>query len=340
MFGFEMTEADRRVYEEELAPFLPEHMIDVHAHLWKKEHDHHQEAKGCVTWTQLVAEECTMEDLQQTYRDLFPNQCVKPVLMGYPVVDLAGTNAYAQACAAKAGLPVLYCTHSSQSAEEVERAVKEGGYCGLKPYLSNAPAYIPGSEVRIFDFLPPEHLELANRYGWIVMLHISRPGRLRDPLNIAQLMQIEERWPNVKLIVAHVGRAYSKEDLGDAFQTLKHTQHMMFDFTANTLDLAMEQCIEAVGTGRLMFGSDLPITKMRMYRITENGIYYNVVPRGLYGDVSSDPHMRETDEPGLTNFLYEELRAFRRCAQKLALNKKEVADILCGNAAKLFGIRF
>ena len=340
MFGFEKNEVDRRVYEEELAPFLPEHVVDAHAHLWTKEQDHHHKAKGCVTWTQLVAEECMLEDLQQTYRDLFPNQCVKPVVMGYPMVDLAETNAYAQSCAAKAGLPVLYCTHSSQPAEEVEREVLAGGFCGLKPYQCNAPSYIPDSEVRIFDFLPPEHLELANRHSWTVMLHISRPGRLRDPLNIAQLMQIEERWPNIKLIVAHVGRAYSREDLGDAFQTLRQTKNMMFDFTANTLDLAMEQCIEAVGPGRVMFGSDLPITKMRMYRVTENGFYYNVVPRGLYGDVSTDPHMRETDEPGLTNFLYEELRAFRRCAHKLALSKKEVADILCGNAVSLFGIHF
>lgn len=340
MFGVQTTEYDRRVYEEELAPFLPERMVDVHTHIWKKEFDHHVRAKGCVTWTQLVASECTLEDLQRTFEDLFPGKCVKPVLMGYPMVDLESTNAYARESAKRTGLPALYCTHCSMSAEAVETAVTEGGFIGLKPYLSNAPDYIPGDEVRIYDFLTPEHLELANRHGWVVMLHISRPRRLRDPLNLAQLMEIEERYPNVKLIVAHVGRAYSKEDLGDAFQTLRRTKNMRFDFAANTLDLAMEQCIEAVGAKRVLFGSDLPIAKMRMYRTTENGFYYNNVPRGLYGDVSTDPHMRETDESEITNFLYEELRAFRRCALRLSLTREEIEDILCNNAAQLCGIRF
>lgn len=128
------------------------------------------------------------------------------------------------------------------------------------------------------------------------------------------------------------------EDLGDAFETLKKTKNMMFDFTANTLDRAMIACIEAVGPKRLLFGSDLPIVKMRMYRTTENGVYYNHVPRGLYGDVSGDPHMKETDEKNLTNFLYEELLAFQRAAQTLRLSAEEVRDILCGNAERLFGI--
>jgi len=78
-----------------------------------------------------------------------------------------------------------------------------------------------------------------------------------------------------------------------------------------------------------------------MYRITdEKGIYYNVVPRGLYGDVSTDIHMRETDEKNITNFMYEEIRAFKRTAETLGLSKADVEDIFCNNACKLFGIKF
>ena len=69
-------------------------------------------------------------------------------------------------------------------AEFLEKEVTEGGFAGLKPYLNRSPSYIPGNEVRIFDFLTHEHLRLADRHGWIVMLHIPRPGRLRDPLNL------------------------------------------------------------------------------------------------------------------------------------------------------------
>lgn len=338
MFGYQMSEYDKTVYEERLRDFLPERMADCHTHIWKKEFGGETPAKGCVSWTRMVAKDCTAEDLLQTYRDLFPGKQVTPVLLGQPEADLNKTNRYTRECAEKYRLPALYCTDYAMSAEFLEREVTEGGFAGLKPYLNNSPAYIPGNEVRIFDFLTPEHLRLADRHGWIVMLHIPRPARLRDPLNLAQMMEIEEKYPHAKIIIAHIGRAYAPEDLGDAFETLKKTKNMMFDFTANTLDRAMIACIEAVGPKRLLFGSDLPIVKMRMYRTTENGVYYNHVPRGLYGDVSGDPHMKETDEKNLTNFLYEELLAFQRTAQTLRLSAEEVRDILCGNAERLFGI--
>ena len=177
-----------------------------------------------------------------------------------------------------------------------------------------------------------------NELNGVVMLHISRDGRLNDPVNIAQLMEIDQRYPNAKVIVAHIGRAYTPESLGNAFDTLRNSQNLYFDFTATTYDPAMTACINAVGTKRFMFGSDMPITKMRMYRVTENGTYINVVPRGLYGDVSLDPHMRESDEENITTFMYEELLAFKRSAQKLGLSREDVEDILCNNAIRLFNM--
>lgn len=339
MFGYEMSDYDKKVYAEQLEDFLPDKIVDAHTHIWKKEFDGQDHLKGCVTWTQLVADECKIDDLLQTYRDMFPGKTVTPVLMGQPMSCLSQTNEYTLECAKKYKLPALYCTDYSMTAEQLEKDVIGGGFMGLKPYQNNSAPYIPDKEIRIYDFLTPEHLEVANKHGWIVMLHISRPGRLRDPLNIAQLMEIEEKYPNVKLIVAHIGRAYSKEDLGNAFDILKNTKNMMFDFTANTLDLAMVECLKAVGSKRLMFGSDLPIVKMRMFRTTENGFYYNNVPRGLYGDVSTDPHMRESDKPDITSFMYEELLAFKRCAEELKLTKDEIADIMGRNAAALFGMK-
>jgi hypothetical protein len=131
------------------------------------------------------------------------------------------------------------------------------------------------------------------------------------------------------------------EHMGDALEVLgKETKNLTVDFSANVSDEALRRCIEAFGIERVMFGTDLPVSKMKMYRISENGNYINVIPRGLYGDVSNDPHMRETDEKNITNFTYEIVRSFKRVAKDLTLTKKDVEDIMCNNAANLYGIKF
>ncbi len=342
MFGVNVTDYDRKVYEEELADFLPDHILDAHVHIYKEEMQRvrPENRKGCVNWPHMVAPDLTIEDMEQSFLQMFPGKTVKAVIMGMPTCKLDEVNPYVLSCAKDKKLPALYCTNWDTPPEEI-RAAMASGFCGIKPYLNNSPSYIPAGEVRIFDFLPHAHLQVMNELGGVIMLHIPRALRLRDPVNLAQMMEIEEKYPGAKVIIAHIGRAYVPSDIGDAFSVLKNTKNMLFDFTANTLTLAMVKCIEAVGTKRLMFGSDMPITKMRMYRICKDDHYVNVVPRGAYGDVSGDPNMQETDDTEhMTTFMYEELRAFKRCAEELHLTRTDVEDILCGNAARLFHVDF
>ena len=152
------------------------------------------------------------------------------------------------------------------------------------------------------------------------------------------MLEIERDYPALKLIVAHVGRAYCDGDVGNAFEVLADTERMCFDISANTNVHVFEQLLRCVGPQRVLFGSDLPITRMRMRRIEQNDRYVNLVPRGLYGDVSSDPNMAEVDAPEagqLTFFLYEELDAFRRAAESVGLSSDDVQDVFHDNARRL-----
>lgn len=330
-----LTDYDRKVYEKELLNFLPTEFIDCHTHIWKSDFPRQGDSNGGSTWISKVADSLTAEDLLESYRVLFPKNKVTPLVFGACTRHIPTCNEYVRAKAEEFGFPTLFRTSYDMDPHQLEEEVRKGHFLGIKPYLSNCPPYIPSTEIRIFDFLPREHLEVADRNGWIVMLHIPRSKRLRDPINLAQIMEIEEKYKNLKLIVAHIGRAYAKEDIGDAFDLLKNTKNLVFDFTANVCDDAIRACIEAVGTRRLMFGSDLPIAFMRMYRIVENGVYYNVIPRGLYGDVSGEPHMRETDETDVTLMIYEQILALKRCAAELKLTEGQVEDIMFRNAKRL-----
>lgn len=339
MFNLTIADYDRQVYEKELKDFLPEEIIDMHIHPYKSEFEPFGKGGGVSGWAMRVANEMTIEQMFECFQKLFPGNKVTPVACGDAFKNIKQSNDYLIEAGKTHNFPVLYRTSYDMDAEELEMEVNKGGFAGLKPYLSNYPDYIPTKEIRIFDFLPHEHLRVANKNGWPVLLHIPRDGRLKDSLNLGQLMEIEEKYPDVKLIVAHIGRAYSKEDIGDAFDFLKNTKNMYFDFAANVSDDAIRACIEAVGTKRIMFGADLPIAVMRMYRITENGFYYNIVPRGLYGDLSGEVHMRETDEPNITFMIYEQMRAMKRVAQELKLKDNEIEDIFANNAKRLFGMK-
>ena len=82
--------------------------------------------------------------------------------------------------------------------EFLEEEVIKGGFYGLKPYLNNCRAGVDGVDADIFDFLPEKHLKVADKYGWKVVLHVSKPDRLKNPTNIKQLMEIEQKYPELQ----------------------------------------------------------------------------------------------------------------------------------------------
>ena len=170
------------------------------------------------------------------------------------------------------------------------------------------------------------------------MLHIPRDGRLKDPVNLHQILEIRREFPKVRLIVAHIGRAYTKEDVGNAFDLLTQEPETMYDFCANSCEYAITECIKRCGPKHVMFGTDMPILRMRARRIEEGDNYVNLVPPGLYPDPYGDPHLREVSEEegkSITFFAYEELLAFKRACQTLGCTKQDVEDMMYNNAMNL-----
>lgn len=342
-----VNEFDREFYERKLKDFLPDTFIDCHTHLWTKEHylPIKDEWQRSCAWPGMVASTNSIEDLNETNELLYPGKKVISVLYGQPsvIIDLKANNEYVAQAAEKFGFPALYISNPSESCESIEEAFeKHPCFKGLKVYLQFAPTYIPNDEIRIYDFLPHEHLKLADKHGWVVQLHIARPKRLADPVNYIQLLEIEQKYPNLQLIIAHLGRAYANEDLGDALEYLKPMEKTVWDFTANTNQYVMERVLELHGVDRFMYGTDFPIFRMKARRVVENGFYINEIPAGSLGDVSYDPHMREIhgeDAKKITFFIYEEIDSCRRACENLGLGKSDVEKIFYKNAARIFDIK-
>ena len=343
---FDVTAVDRETWDREFADFLPDRIIDVHTHVWLDRHKRHAagEHARTVSWPALVAKDCSIEDLEKSFALMFPGRRAKALIFSSVSRsdDVEAMNAYIAESGRTRGHPTLMYAFPEWPAKDLERKLRAGRFLGVKVYLNLTPEYLPRQEIRVFDFLPPHQLDVLDHGRRVVMLHIPRDGRLRDPVNLEQMLELERIWPRVRLIIAHVGRAYCDEDVGDAFQRLGATKNMVFDFAANTNAQVFEQAIRTFGPERCLFGSDLPITWMRMRRICEGGRYINLVPRGKYGDVSRDPNMREVDgaeAARLTTFMYEELLSIKRACTRAGVDKRGVEAIFRTNAERVLGWR-
>lgn len=335
---FEVTSYDKKIWEEELKDFLPDKILDIHTHVYKSEFMDPPAPNAVRHWTSAVASENPIEHLQETYQLLFPGKDVKALMFVLGRTGIDKNNDYVSKASKKTGWPALYYSEPSMSADELEQKIREGGFLGVKSYLNRAPSYIPTNEIRIFDFFPKHQLKRLNEMGAICMCHIPRNGRLKDQVNIQQILEIRREFPKLRFIVAHIGRAYTKEDIADSFDYLTQEPETMYDFSANCCEYAITEAIKRCGTKHIMFGTDMPILRMRTHRIEENGTYVNLVPPGLYYDPSGDPHLREVSEEDaktITFFAYEELLAFKRSCEELGLTRQDVEDMMYNNAMNL-----
>jgi predicted TIM-barrel fold metal-dependent hydrolase len=341
---FEVKPVDTEYYQTHIRDFVPDRMVDMHTHVWKAELRKRKPSTGTrrtVSWPSLVARENPIEDLLTTYELMFPGKHVTPLIFasaGKRSDDFAACNNYISASAHSHGVPALIFARPDWDASAFEERITTGRFVGAKVYLSLADERIPKNDITIFDFLPHHQLEVLDRHGWIAMLHIPRDGRLKDPVNLEQMMEIEKRYRNLNLIIAHVGRAYCDADVGNAFEVLAETDRMLFDISANTNANVFGRLLDCVGPGRILFGSDLPILRMRMRRIDAGDHYVNLVPKGLYGDVSGDKNMDEVDgdeAEKLSFFMYEEIAAFRRAAESRKLRPDDVENVFYNNAVRV-----
>lgn len=334
---FTQNKYDKK-YFESMQDYLPDTIFDAHVHLWKKEHILNSE-EGCVAgWVAnfIGGHIMNAEQYKETCAALFPGKKMQSMAFGWVEanIDLESNNAYIGSLAPDInGLAVV---RPDWSAEYTIDQVEKNGLFGLKPYPDFAAIFKPANEVRVTDMLTKDQLAAANEKGWTVVIHLPRAGRLADKCNIEDLLMIDREYPNIKVVVAHIGRAYAMQNIGDAFDALKDTKHLVFDFAAHTNADVFKETIKVFGTDRIHYGSDMPISGMRLKRTyDENGTYINIVPRGSCGDVTGDPHMLESDAEDISYFCYEAIAAMIAAAKEMGLKDSRMEDIFFNNAKKL-----
>lgn len=335
MATWELNDADRELIAREVEPFLPDRVFDAHAHLFRAEHY----APGTRPAHQEGNPERIGLDEYVRYIDwLHPGgRTVGGLFFGLAFTgDREGNNAFVAAETAKGrerGLAALgqMIVAPGDDPEWVREQVRWGGFVGLKCYHTLAQVDGPTWHAPIEAYLPEAHAQVAGELGLSITLHMVRDRALADPLNQATIRRYCERYPNMRLILAHAARGFNPWHTIEGIDSLRGLENVWFDTSAVTEAGAFEAIVETFGHARLLYGSDFYISHMRGRCVAIGDSFH-----WFYAEDMNLEEKHAALRPVLVGL--ESLRSLRLAARRLKLSDRQIEDIFYGNAAQLFAL--
>jgi uncharacterized protein len=322
-------ERNLKIYREELDAFLPDAILDFHVHVFNAETIRNGESFSC---SGHPIHSYALDELAADLGDLYPGRKTLSVCFGFPevVYDRAENNRYlAESCDRKRFFPLRLFDPTGDTADSLRSELSGKQFLGLKPY----PDYVRKAninDVEIHEMLPSWAMEIVNDLGMIVMLHIPRSARLADPLNQRQIVELAQLYPKAKIVLAHIGRAYFLKNVIGNLDALKPYSNLYFDLAMVNHWEVMEYLFREIPAHRILYGTDVPlaIAPGKSVEINDQYTYVTPVPWPLS---ISDDHQKIR----FTSFLYEELRAVKKAAQRLNLGREFMEGLFCQNGMRL-----
>ncbi|OPZ09078.1 MAG: Amidohydrolase [candidate division BRC1 bacterium ADurb.BinA292] len=320
---YSRREADQLYFEQHFEDWLPRRLFDLHAHLVPPGTLRAPSPERLARyWMLRLPLQQTVQEFFEDYAALLPGRQVHALAFGMPVQesDIARQNAMLlEGSRQHERLNVLFLTRPEDEEERLEQALADG-FLGFKPYPDFVVGDHPGEEA-IAEFLTPAMCRVAQRHRALVMLHISRPGRFGDARNVDDLLQLAADYPAMRLIIAHLGRAYNPIYLERALERLDGRHPWWYDFSAVVHPGTHRLALQSIPHERICFGFDNPIMLARGYYEFPTESTYRVRMHGIDLD--------EADYPPLA---YQILKGFKEAAESVRLDRASLERILFQNA--------
>jgi len=333
-FTVPMREIDHEIWQRELDGFVPQKIHDAHVHLFRTEFDAAANAEDSAM-SRGVAErgfaDTTMAFWQEWNTALFPGREVHGSCMGFPfpMVDMDVMNQFVADEAHKdAGSVPFMLVRPGMDPRAMGDFIEKNGIVGLKPYRFYSSTGDP-VECGITDFLPEELIEVANEYGLIVILHMSKSRAAADPQNLADLTRFNRQYPRVKWQLAHCARCFIPSFLEESIDQLTELENIWYDTSAVCESDVFDVLFSRGARERIQFGTDnLPAGVDRGKYIAFGYAWATLTETNHRFNLS---HCN----PNPTWVIYEELRALRRIAIRYNFTQTDIEDLFYNNAARL-----
>ena len=330
----DFLELDLRTYELEFKNFLPANIFDSHIHLFDR---------SCfVDGFELPSKSCyhrfdgtfTIEQCLAWAKELLPDQQFHLNSFGYPTYDsdLDASGVYTGRVSDNRRYFGMALVSPHDSAEAVALRVKENKLIGYKPYL-NFVDWKEIPDITIHDMLPEAQMQVAEERGLAITLHIPRPARLADPVNQNQMVELCRRYPGVKIVFAHIGRAYFLRNVVGFLDRIAECENAYIDTAMVNHEGVLEHTFTNFPLDRILFGTDAPISFLRGKSVEINNQYAYL----MGDDYEIGTSIFDSDGAvNFTFFFYEQLRGIKLSAERAGLSSKQIEDIFYHNSIRLF----
>ena len=337
MAAWHFTDADGVFIERYLADFLPDRIFDAHAHLFT--HGHYPDGNVPPGLASMPAR-LGLAEYRRFIDWIHPNGRTKgglffglafeadrnanndfvahEVAVARATGDDSGRHCYGQMIVAPSIDPGM-----------IREQVRASNFAGLKCYHTIADVAGPTFQAPIEDYLPESHVRLAHEEGLTITLHIVRERALADPINQVTIRRYCERYPNMRLILAHAARGFNPWHTIEGIDSLRGLPNVWFDTSAVTEAGAFEAIVETMGHDRLLYGTDFPISHLRGRCVAIGDSFH-----WIYADELDLAEKHVNLQPVLIGL--ESLRALRLACWRLKLSDQQIADIFYNNAVALF----
>lgn len=325
---WELTEADRELFDRELQSFVPDQVFDAHAHWYQLD----QFAPGTAPlFLQAGPVAAGFESYQAGMAELTPGRTTAGVFFPYPHphLDIAAGNAFlARELQHAPGSRGQMLVTPSDDPDFIREQVQQHGFVGLKCYHLYATTR-PTFQASIDHFLPDSQLRIADELGLSITLHMVRPQALADPVNQDWIRSRCERYPGLQLILAHAARGFNPHHTITGIHSIAGLENVWFDTSVVTDSGAIEAIARVFGHQKLLYGSDYPVSQLRGRCVALGDSFFWISAQNTnlqvpYADLQ------------LSLVGHEALRTLKVAALALGWSDTQVEDVFHNNARRLW----
>ena len=281
----------------------------------------------------VTGEEYPVESLLADAACAFPGREYRAVCFGHPgpQVDNEKDTAMVAAAGRIRGIYPLMVAGAELgvSQEVLGRRIDAHGFLGYKVFL-NWQGDDYGNK-RVQDMLSANEMDLADRRGLVVLLHVPRAGRLADPEIQRGVQWLAGSWPRARIVLAHCGRCYLPAEMEKAVHSIRDLSNVWMD-TAMVMDeTVLQAAFETLGPDRVLFATDYPVAAMRGRRVRVMDHWVDIVTPGY------PPSAWRVPAEGIrATFMAREIAAaVLGAARRAGLSREAVHGVFFGNGMRV-----